>query len=199
MNLNPTFPKENGPDMTGWYFFEAAFSPLEVVQIKNELAPIPFHRAQVASNAEGDALDVVRKSNIKWIPKNETHGWLYDRLMQYMSIANNNLWHFNLESILDSIQYTQYHGNEKGFYGWHMDIGPQELAFRKLSLVVQLSSPSDYSGGELQIRSGHGEATVSKTQGTVIVFPSYLLHQVTPVTGGLRESLVLWSGGNSYK
>ena len=38
MNLNPTFPKENGPDMTGWYFFEAAFSPLEVVQIKNELA-----------------------------------------------------------------------------------------------------------------------------------------------------------------
>ena len=42
MNLNPTFPKENGPDMTGWYFFEAAFSPLEVVQIKNELAPIPF-------------------------------------------------------------------------------------------------------------------------------------------------------------
>jgi PKHD-type hydroxylase len=80
-----------------------------------------------------------------------------------------------------------------------MDIGPQELAFRKLSLVVQLSNPSDYSGGDLQIRSGHGEATVSKTQGTVIVFPSYLLHQVTPVTGGLRESLVLWSGGNSYK
>ena len=30
-------------------------------------------------------------------------------------------------------------------------------------------------------------------QGEIVVFPSLLLHQVTPVTEGKRYSLVLWS------
>lgn len=199
MNLNPTFDRGKGPDMTGWYYFEAAFNQEEIAKIKKEANVIPISRGQVAAGFEEDALNQVRKSNIKWIPKANPHGWLYDRLMNYMDIANKNMWNFDLQSVQDSIQYTQYDGTEKGFYNWHMDIGPNELAFRKISLVVQLSNASDYEGGDLEIRSGAGEATASKTAGTVIIFPSYLLHRVTPVTSGLRESLVLWAGGNSYK
>ncbi len=199
MNLNPTFDRGKGRDMTGWYYFDSAFNKEEIAKIKKEASVIPISRGQVAANFEDEALNQVRKSNIKWIPRANPHGWLYDRLMNYMTIANDNMWQFDLQSIQDSIQYTQYEATEKGFYNWHMDIGPNELAFRKISLVVQLSDPNDYQGGELEIRSGSGEATASKAQGTVIIFPSYLLHRVTPVTSGVRESLVLWAGGNSYK
>jgi len=199
MNLNPTFDRGQGRDMAGWYYFEAAFNQEDIARIKKEATVIPISRGQVSAGFEEEALNQVRKSNIKWIPRANQHAWLYDRLMDYMTIANNNMWQFDLQSIQDSIQYTQYDGTEKGFYNWHMDIGPNELAFRKISLVVQLSNEADYKGGDLEIRSGSGEATASKTQGTVIIFPSYLLHRVTPVTSGLRESLVLWAGGNSYK
>ena len=185
--------------MTGWYFFEAAFSRDEIAKIKEEIEKVNFTRAGIASHATGEALNVIRKSNIKWLPKNESFAWVYDRLMNYITIANENMWGFDLYSVLDSIQYTQYDGTEQGFYDWHLDTGPDELSYRKVSLVVQLSDPIAYEGGDLEIRSGGGLSKASKTIGTVTIFPSYLLHRVTPVTSGLRESLVLWAGGEHYR
>tara|TARA_R100001510_G_C7653956_1_gene212475 strand:+ start:1404 stop:2018 length:615 start_codon:yes stop_codon:yes gene_type:complete len=204
MELVPYFTQENQPDMTGWYYFEKAFNTEEVEDILKLTEGFPYQAAQIA----GKDMDLTeyRKSNIKWISAldsannsiHRTH-WLYDRLMSYMTIANDNLWNFSLRGLTDSIQYTEYHGEEEGFYDWHLDIGPRELSIRKLSLVVQLSDPKDYTGGELQIKTGKYDSVPSKTQGTVIVFPSYLLHRVTPVTSGIRKSLVLWAGGESLK
>ncbi len=199
MNLNLIFEPGKPRDMTGWYFFEAAFSPDEVAKIKKEIDKVNFSKAGIASHATGEALSVVRRSNIKWLPKNESFGWVYDRLMNYIKVANENMWDFDLYSVLDSIQYTQYDGTEKGFYDWHLDTGPDELSYRKISLVVQLSEDKAYEGGELEIRSGAGIGTASKTLGTVTIFPSYLLHRVTPVTSGLRQSVVLWAGGEQYR
>jgi len=199
MNLNLIFEPGKPRDMTGWYFFEAAFSRDEIAKIKEEIEKVNFTRAGIASHATGEALNVIRKSNIKWLPKNESFAWVYDRLMNYITIANENMWGFDLYSVLDSIQYTQYDGTEQGFYDWHLDTGPDELSYRKVSLVVQLSDPIAYEGGDLEIRSGGGLSKASKTIGTVTIFPSYLLHRVTPVTSGLRESLVLWAGGEHYR
>ena len=38
-----------------------------------------------------------------------------------------------------------------------------------------------------------------RDQGYVAVFPSYVLHEVTPVTKGTRYSLVSWVTGKSFK
>jgi PKHD-type hydroxylase len=38
-----------------------------------------------------------------------------------------------------------------------------------------------------------------KQKGAAVLFPSFLLHRVTPVTRGTRKSLVLWVGGSPYK
>jgi PKHD-type hydroxylase len=70
---------------------------------------------------------------------------------------------------------------------------------RKISLVVQMSDPEDYEGGSLELNTGGPIVEPTKTKGSVIIFPSYLLHRVTPVTSGLRKSLVLWAGGSSLK
>jgi PKHD-type hydroxylase len=77
---------------------------------------------------------------------------------------------------------------------------------RKLSLTLNLNKPGEYDGGNLKFDFGpHAagkrfhEATEIRPQGSLIVFPSYVYHQVTPVTKGTRYSLVLWSIGEPFK
>jgi PKHD-type hydroxylase len=72
-------------------------------------------------------------------------------------------------------------------------------AARKLSLVLQLSDPSEYEGGELQTMSGPNHCAVDRQKGLIAAFPSYMLHRVTPVTKGTRYSLVVWICGPSFK
>lgn len=205
MQSNFTFPKDR-PDMTSWYYFQDAFTPSEFDFLEDMLPSIPYQAARIASNVEGKELVKYRKSNIKWIRAADSaghpmhrHHWLFDKLMHMMEIANNELWNFNLQSLTDDIQYTEYLGDEEGFYDWHLDLGPDELSLRKVSLVVLLSDPSEYEGGELQLKRGKDEISVPNDKGNVILFPSYILHRVTPVTSGLRKSLVLWGGGESLK
>lgn len=76
-------------------------------------------------------------------------------------------------------------------------MGPGK-ANRKLSLVCQLSDPSEYEGGEFQINPGGSILVPERTKGTVIIFPSYLVHRVAPVTKGTRRSLVLWVEGPAF-
>ena len=65
---------------------------------------------------------------------------------------------------------------------------------RKLSVVVQLSNSNNYSGGQLEFKETEAPSQFS-TQGSIIVFPSYLQHRVTEVTEGVRYSLVCWAEG----
>ena len=105
-------------------------------------------------------------------------------------------------------------------YTWHQDSGPfdqgQQPGFiRKLSSTIQLSAPDDYEGGQFQYIDPNGIfdslkdnsrkydidqhiKTVghsAKARGSLIVFPSYMYHQVKPVTKGTRISLVSWFHG----
>jgi PKHD-type hydroxylase len=82
-------------------------------------------------------------------------------------------------------------------YGWHQDYGGE--ISRKLSLVLQLSDPSEYEGGNLQVKTSSEPQTVKKQRGFIAAFPSYVLHQVTPVTKGNRQSLVAWVSGPQFK
>ena len=69
---------------------------------------------------------------------------------------------------------------------------------RKLTLVLQLSDPSEYEGGELQSLTSLQPGTVNKKKGIIAAFPSWTLHQVTPVTKGVRKTLVIWVAGPQF-
>ena len=84
-------------------------------------------------------------------------------------------------------------------YGWHQDYGGDRQASRKFSLVLQLTDPADYEGGNLQIMVGREPQTVRKQRGLIAAFPSYTVHQVTPVVSGSRQSLVAWVTGPAFK
>jgi PKHD-type hydroxylase len=79
-----------------------------------------------------------------------------------------------------------------------MDIGPHPINHRKISITIQLSDPDEYEGGDLELWAGVGQVKAPRFQGCAVLFPSYILHRVTPVITGTRKSLVLWVGGGHY-
>ena len=129
---------------------------------------------------------------------NDDTEWIYDRLGQILRCMNGMHWRFDINGFHEHLQYTVYH-DDKSFYRWHVDnmlLG--DMPPRKLSMSVQLTDPDDYDGGELQTNDGVIH-TVSNDRGLVTVFPSYVLHRVTPVTRGTRRSLVVWANGPGFR
>jgi PKHD-type hydroxylase len=195
MELKPVFSINPNIDQTTYYWFEHGFTSDEVDKINKDAQKYSFQKAQIVGE---DPNNSIRKSNIKWLPYEQQWEWVYDRLMNCINEANNALWNFNLHTVLDNIQYTEYEGNG-GHYDWHLDIGPNSINHRKISVVVQLSEPEAYIGGDLELHPGNNSFAVPRKKGAIILFPSFLLHRVTPLTSGLRRSLVLWAGGDHYK
>ena len=99
------------------------------------------------------------------------------------------------------MQYTIYDSAVNGHYGWHQDYGTQKpVVPRKLSVVVQLSDPAEYEGGDLElfnIKQYPIKEEIRK-QGTAFFFPGFIEHQANVVTKGKRYSLAAWFEGPKF-
>lgn len=132
----------------------------------------------------------IRKSSIQWLFPNKKTDWIFDHIERAIMLANKK-YQFELLGFFQGAQIGTY--NTDGHYDWHPDLGTGNSSTRKLSLSVLLSNPDDYEGGDLEFRDLRGD--IPRERGTAIVFPSYLIHRVAPVTSGCRVSLVSWIGG----
>jgi PKHD-type hydroxylase len=140
----------------------------------------------------------VRTSRVSWLTNKP---WVLDMLHHYVDLANQFAFHTSLYKKAN-IQFTEYHGSEGGHYSWHHDIdwNRNDGLDRKLSVTVQLSDPSEYEGGDFSFsETENPDAEQAKAKGTVLVFPSYLSHAVSPVTSGIRRSLVAWFEGPRWR
>jgi PKHD-type hydroxylase len=151
----------------------------------------------------------LRDCKVIWI--NEP--WIYELLNPYISEANEKAgWNFDIDWNQD-MQYASY--NKGHYFGWHSDQGATVYdtdnknlkgKTRKISLTLQLTDPNNYEGGNLELK-WFGRKGVEKIEtikdgrelGTIIIFPSFIWHRVTPITKGKRESLVNWSIGYPFK
>ena len=151
-----------------------------------------------------------RISDVCWIQEQ----WVFDLVFGYMLQANeNSAWKFQIDSC-ESCQLTRY--GVGGFYTWHRDGRSDHLSkydipdspylhgkVRKLSMTLVLND--DFEGGDFQISKENGEDVVISTleeergRGSIIVFPSFTMHRITPVTKGIRHSLVVWFLGPPFK
>lgn len=197
MNLPAFKPAEN--NALDYYWFQDGFSREELNKIYRSVATLPFHVAVTQGGVSED-----RKSKVKWIPQTQEWMWLYDKLMNLAEIANKEMWRFDLLTAPEAIQYTEYYGTDEGKYDWHQDIGSQNLSIRKVSITVQLSESDEYTGGDLCFWRGGSSLDSNimiapRAAGNVVIFPSYMVHSVKPVTSGTRRSFVLWLGGGHYK
>jgi PKHD-type hydroxylase len=200
MESRYSFPIDLTANQTNYYWFEKGFSPEELVEIEKLVAGIDFVRAQTQAEDNSLTETEYRKSNVKWLPMTEQYKWIYDKIGDMAYEANQSLYHFDLHSMPEQIQYTEYYDYEKGHYDWHMDSGYGNLSQRKISVTVQLSDGDDYEGGDLQLWPGGTYPLVApRGKGNVVIFPSFMMHRVTPVTRGTRKSFVLWLGGGHYR
>jgi predicted 2-oxoglutarate/Fe(II)-dependent dioxygenase YbiX len=151
---------------------------------------LPATRGGVES---GDSL--YRVSNIVWLePSPETH-WLFHKLGAAFLEANR-AYRFELVGLLDALQYTVYGSGQ--YFDWHIDLGPGRTSTRKLSMTIQLSPAGEYDGGALEFINAPAREE-AREQGAATVFPSYLAHRVSPVTRGVRRSLVAWASGSTFR
>ena len=139
-----------------------------------------------------------RSSKLNWILPEAKTEWIYRKITDAVNSVNQNYFGFDLYA-LEALQFSQYHSSNLGHYDKHIDIGPEPGYIRKLSLVAFLSDPSEFSGGELILHTNNQGFVVPQESGKLIFFPSYTLHEVTPVTAGVRYSLVCWVSGPRFR
>ena len=188
--------QEENKNLLQYYWFESAFSPHLCQQIIDLGKSFPQEGGQTFGGADGE-LSPIRSSTIRGIDYLDPRSkWLVDELGRMAIEANNKLFQLDLYGFTEKLQFTEYEG-QGSHYDWHPDIGPN-MTKRKISMVVQLSDEKDYEGGELLINTGQ-LLVPSKKQGSVILFPSFLMHKVEPLRSGNRYSLVSWISGNTWR
>jgi PKHD-type hydroxylase len=188
------------PNLHEWYNFPAGFLPEECDAIIRRFKNQDLMKASVGDGRNGVVDANIRRSDVFWISKNKQNDWIYSRIINLVSEANSKFFNFDLTEISEKLQFTRYNIGDK--YDWHIDFGGKDFqSLRKLSLVVQLSDPCEYEGGELQFGSSTDDKIeiAPKNKGAVIIFPSYMRHRATEVTKGSRYSLVLWVTGPPFR
>ncbi len=141
-----------------------------------------------------------RKAELVWVDEVDGLGWIMERLIELVRTSNTDRFNFDLSAFSESPQVASYKASDRGHFAWHSDIGGGLLAAkRKLTLVLQLSKPSSYEGGDLEVMPGAQILAASRAQGCVSIFPSFQLHQVTPVERGVRHSITVWAHGPSFQ
>ena len=207
---------------TIWYFTGL---PEDIVDILDRDLYDNFDNEMKDSKLHGDQLNKEkRNSKNTWIP---TNYWISGFLWHYVCKANRENFLYDLTHIDgENMQYTRY---EKGeYYNWHNDSGlathfkpefkviggesinnqdahsdylNQKTEYvRKLSFTLQLSSPDDYEGGNVELIDESNQNYIAPRQrGTIILFDSRTQHRVNKVTKGTRRSIVGWVVGPRWK
>ena len=138
-----------------------------------------------------------RDSQVAWMGPNSDTEWIFRRLTDLIIDLNERFFKFDLFGFQEGCQFTHYKA-PGAHYGKHVDTLAGQ-GVRKLSVTVQLSDPTTYKGGELYLYAVEEGQKLSAAQGTLLLFPSYILHEVKPVTQGERYSLVSWITGRPFK
>ncbi|HSE39393.1 MAG TPA: 2OG-Fe(II) oxygenase [Acidobacteriota bacterium] len=158
--------------------------------------------------------EIIRNNTVCWMKLTEDTFWIYEKITNLINELNANKYQFDITG-LQTIQLAEYTAeNHQGgqFYKSHIDTCMSGWADsqRKLSLTVQLTPPENYEGGNLLLFGDKNDMVLNPSNfskniqqrrefGAAIIFPSFLEHEVTPVTKGTRHSLVAWMEGPNWK
>ncbi len=180
---------------------ELTFTPEECNKIIDVASNDYAQKASVGT-------DKVSKQNLKirdvdnyFIFLNDDTRWIYEKIMAAVSLANHEHFNYNITGITHELQLLHYRSDDgQGHYDWHVDVGDGNAAYRKISISIMLSPGDKYKGGNLELNDHGVLKEAEKDQGSIHMFPSYMLHRVTPVTEGERWVLVIWiSGSDRFK
>jgi PKHD-type hydroxylase len=185
-------------NLMNFHYYKKQFTDEEIEKIMD----IAKNYKVMDGELHGGKVDVdYRNSKITWLPLNAETNFIYEKIIKLLKISNKAMWNFTITDVPLNLQLAEYtadtvHG-KNGFYNWHADVGRDLSSTRKLSVSVQLSEPTEYEGGDLEFMINRS-TKAPREKGTVILFPSYIIHKVNKVTKGTRRSLVLWFCGPPF-
>ena len=183
-------------DNTSWVALENIFTNQELDEIV-----IQGNRVKKTSGTVSGSISDYRVCDIAWLKSDEVESdfdWVYATLTDAIKKVNNEYFQFDLTH-LTALQFTVYDGKNNSNYQKHMDLG-RSFPNRKLSFSIQLSDDNEYTGGDLRFHYIKTQPEIApRTRGKIIFFPTWTVHDVTPVTQGIRYSLVGWVNGPNFK
>jgi len=153
------------------------------------------------TNSNGEVNAEKRTTDISWLTCTPETVQLWHKISNVVAEVNRTFFHFDLSGCYEPMQLGIYKEGDGGHYDWHTDASMTDTKTpRKLSMSLLLSDPSEFEGGDLEIKPySDTSMKLEMVKGRAWFFPSYVLHRVTPVTKGIRRSLVLWVGGPAFK
>lgn len=195
MPINYSFGLPLKHHFVEYVYYQGLFLPHEIDQVKRLWAEDQTIKATLTGKEAYK--DELRKSSVMWIDDKPEHKWIYDKLAGLAMTCNNERYWFDLLGFHEELQLAQY--VEGDFFDWHLDFGPGESSIRKLSMTIQLSDSDEYEGGDLQFMINQHIVTAPRQKGTIVIFPSFIIHRVTPITRGTRQSIVGWVSGPPFR
>jgi PKHD-type hydroxylase len=175
-----------------WYF--GNIDPERCDQLIEENKTQAISKA--AMGVDGEKLDdQYRSTSLVFLPFN--HSLSYNMMAFALQANQECKWDYEING-RESIQFAKYETNQH--YNWHTDtftLSGKDTD-RKLTAVLLLNDPSEFEGGEFQVKL-YSPYTAPLQKGSIIVFPSILEHRVTPVTSGVRYSATMWFHGPRFR
>lgn len=184
-----------------WCYFKSYFSKEWCDGILSSVRSDDYRSSFIGQ--EGEILSDFRKSKVFWLKQNDLK-WdkVYKDIWKLEREANHEWFGFHVDGCED-IQLTRYDGKNEDWYGRHRDtFFMTQNTHRKLSATIQLTDPNEYEGGDFtmfECEQDDPNKNEIRQQGTVLFFPSFMYHQVNPVTKGIRNSLVVWFTGPHWR
>jgi len=179
-----------------WQLWTERLSDREIKKILKKADKISSEPATIFYNQQ--VSQEIRSSKIKWLSGEKE---ILDLLFDFVNQANDNAFRFNILKKAD-IQFTEYDSNDGDHYSWHHDVdwNRNDGYDRKISVTVQLTDPKDYKGGDFEFSEVETPSShILKPKGSILAFPSYLKHRITPIKEGTRKSLVAWFIGPEWQ
>ena len=183
-----------------WAFIDNLFTAEECEKIKVLGNKLQIKAAGIGSFEEKNIVvnTMIRKNRIGFFNTlDEESSWIYRRLTDAVNTINAQFYNFNLDYI-ECLQYTIYE-EQNDHYEKHIDLMFHGPHTRKLSFSLQLDDADTYKGCDLELFTSNDGITTKRNQGSMIVFPSWIMHRVTNLEVGTRHSLVGWVCGPAWK
>ena len=183
-----------------WVYWDDFFTQDELQSMTTYFDTLPLMQAEIGEEHEHNTDPSYRQSQVAFANFDANNEWIFHRLYALTDMVNNHFYRFDLLGF-DHIQWTKY-DQQGSHYNYHTDMQDNKDSItvpRKLSFSVIMNDPSEFEGGDLEFLVGRDPDRAEQKLGRVIAFPSWVLHRVTPVTSGVRKSMVFWACGPKFR
>lgn len=143
-----------------------------------------------------DGYDLNLAADRFYLPEDEVQ-WVRERIIYATNDLNNDYFYADWDERMEMLQINRYRDGQE--HRTHIDLQSGLQTFRKFVFVVFLNDPTEWEGGKLNVEYGLHKYTLEPKAGRLVVIPSFVAHEVTPVTAGTRYTIISMGHGPRWR